>query len=106
MKKIEIDNYEIKIGQNKHENQFLLENMSDEFTWFHLKNFPSAHLWINQNWKNLTKKQIYECAVQLKKLSKYRKYNNIEIIYTLGKNLKKTKTPGLVLTSKTYTIKV
>ena len=106
MKTILLDDYHIKIGQNKEENELLLNTMSGDFTWFHIKNYPSAHLWIDEDFNNLTKKQIYNCALELKKSGKYRKWNNIEIIYTQGKNLKKTNTPGTVITSKTKTIKV
>jgi predicted ribosome quality control (RQC) complex YloA/Tae2 family protein len=106
MKDFSIDGYAVKIGQNRDENEKLLYYMNANFTWFHVKDYPSAHLWIEEDFNNLTKKQIYKCALELKKSGKYRKWNNIEIIYTLGKNLKKTNTPGTVITNKTKTIKV
>ena len=106
MKTVLLDDYQIKIGQNRDENELLLNTMPDNFTWFHIKDYPSAHLWIEEDFNKLTKNQIYRCALELKKSGKYKKWNNIQIIYTQGKNLKKTNTPGTVITSKSKTIKV
>ena len=106
MKKSKIDIYDIVLGQNRDENQSLLEAMNLEHTWFHIKDFPSAHLWINVNYNELSKSQIYRCALELKKNSKFKKWNNIEIIYTLGKNLQLTNKAGTVFANKTKKIKV
>ena len=106
MKNIVIDGYSIKIGQNKNENQLLLETMKQNYTWFHIKDYPSAHLWVEDDFNNISKNLLYKCALELKKNSKFKKWNNIEIIYTLGKNLTLTNTPGLVITKKTKSIKV
>ena len=106
MKNIIIDGYNIKIGQNKNENQLLLETMEQNYTWFHIKDYPSAHLWVEDDFNKISKNLLYKCALELKKNSKFKKWNNVEIIYTLGKNLTLTNTPGLVITKKTKTIKV
>ena len=106
MKEILLDNYQLKIGQNISENDFLLRSMSKNYTWFHIKNYPSAHLWINENYNKLSKRQIYLCAIELKKSGKFKKRNNIEIMYSLGHNLTLTKLPGTVITNKYKTINV
>jgi len=104
MKALIIDGYSIKIGQNKEENETLLNIMKSEDTWFHVKDFPSAHLWVEENYNNLSKSQIYKIALELKKGGKYRKNNHIEIVYTLGKYLEYDK--STVYTNKSKTIKV
>jgi predicted ribosome quality control (RQC) complex YloA/Tae2 family protein len=101
------DVYTIKIGQNQYENQELLESMNPEHTWFHLSDFSSPHLFIDVNYETLSKVMIYKIAILLKQNTKYRKENNINIDYTLRKNLQLTKTPGMVyIKGKYYTIKV
>ena len=104
MKVLMIDGYNIKIGQNKDENEMLLEIMNSSFTWFHIKDYPSAHLWVEENYNNLSKVQIYRFALELKKVGKYRKCNNIEIIYSLRKDIEHDK--STVYTNKSKTIKV
>jgi len=104
MKSSVIDGFNIKIGQNKEENEVLLNNMSTNDTWFHVKEYPSAHLWVEEDYNNLTKIQIYKCALELKKRGKYRKLNNIEIIYALGKDVESNK--STVYPHKYKTIKV
>ena len=81
--------------------------MNENDSWFHLSNFASPHLIINVDFHLLSKQDIYRIAVILKQHTKYKKENSIEIDYTLRKDLKLTKTPGMVnLIGKYYTIKV
>ena len=101
------ENYTIKIGQNQNENQTLLESMNENDTWFHLSDYVSPHLIINVDFHNLSKQDIYRIGVILKQHTKYKKENNILIDYTLRKDLKLTKTSGMVnLIGKYYTIRV
>ena len=104
MKVLVIDGYNIKIGQNKEENEILLNNMNTNDTWFHVKEYPSAHLWVDQDYNNLTKIQIHKCALELKKRGKFKKLNHIEIIYALGKDIQNNK--STVYPHKYKTIKV
>ena len=104
MRVLNIDGYNIKIGQNKEENEMLLDIMNSDDTWFHIKEYPSAHLWVEENYKNLTKSQIHKFALELKKGGKYKKRNHIEIVYTLGKYIEYDK--STVYTNKAKTIKV
>lgn len=106
MKEIKFNNLIIIIGQNKYENDKLLTEMNKNFTWFHVKNKSSPHLWVNKSIDLLNKNEIYRCALELKKNSPYKKYNNIAIIYTQGINLIKTNILGSVYTKKAKTINV
>lgn len=107
MKNISVDGIEITIGQNQDENQRLLEEMKPEHSWFHIENLPSAHLTIPISYETIKKQSIYRIALELKKNSKYKKENNISVIYTHRKHLKLTNTPGKVITqNKIQRIKV
>jgi predicted ribosome quality control (RQC) complex YloA/Tae2 family protein len=97
MIKLTIDGIEIMIGKNKFENQEILSNMNNKDTWFHIYNLPSPHLMAIGSYKNFSKKQLYLIALELKKNSKYKKINNIEIMYTLRENIILTNTPGKVI---------
>ena len=96
MKTGNIEGIDIIIGKNKLENQELLLTMKDDDTWFHIYNFPSPHLIALGSYKDFSKKQIYLIALELKKNTKYKKTNNIKIMYTLRKNIILTETPGMV----------
>ena len=99
--------YTIKIGQNQEENQKLLESMNENDSWFHLSGFASPHLIINIDFHLLSKQDIYRIAVILKKHTKYKKEGPVGIDYTLRKDLKLTKTPGMVnLIGKYNTIRI
>ena len=104
MKHTNVDGYNLIIGQNKEENEILLDRKNVFHTWFHVKDFPSAHLWVDEDYNNLSKAQIYKCAIELKKRGKFKKYNNIEIIYALGKDIENEK--STVYPHKYKTIKV
>jgi len=96
----------IEIGKNQLENQLLLDTMDSNNTWFHLADYPSAHLVINVNYNCLNKKEIYQIASLLKQNSKYKKTNNIAINYTLRKDLVLTDIAGQVILNKYKTINV
>jgi predicted ribosome quality control (RQC) complex YloA/Tae2 family protein len=89
--------YTIQIGQNQNENDLLLKEAKEDYTWFHLSDYSSPHLIININFENLTKEQIYRIACLLKNNTKYKKENHVSIDYTLRRNLKLTEIPGQVL---------
>ena len=104
MKVLLIDGYHIKIGQSKEENELLLNIMSSNFTWFHIKDYPSAHLWLEEDYNNLSKSQIYKCALELKKRGKYKKRNHIEVVYALGKHLENNLSTVYTIRSKTIKV--
>lgn len=107
MKILNINDIELKIGSNQQENQQLIDEMEPEHSWFHIDNLPSAHLVIPLSYLKLDNRTLYAIALELKKNSKYKKYNSLSIIYTHRKSLKLTNTPGKVfITGKINTIKV
>lgn len=87
MKTITMEGYQVTIGQTKEENEQLFHDKESSHTWFHMENVPSAHLWINESYRNLPKSVIYKCALELKKSGKYRKCNHVRIIYALGEDI-------------------
>lgn len=95
------------IGKNKYHNDQLFNKAENHHTWFHILNYSSAHLWIDCDYSDLSKQEIYKIALQLKQNSKFSKCNFIEIIYTNKLNLKKSNTIGeLYITGKYKVIKV
>ena len=89
-----IRNNIINIGRNKFENDKLFDDADDNDTWFHIKDEPSAHLWINTCTFN--KSELYNIGLQLKKRSKFKKSNFISVIYTTKHNLIKTESIGKI----------
>lgn len=90
-----------QIGKSAIENTELVLRASDMDVWFHVKGVPSAHLiYYNPDQLDLgylrKKGVIYKMALTLKKSSKYRKINNIEVIYDYIKNIHPLTKPGLV----------
>lgn len=107
VKTILVENYIVKIGQNQTENQSLLEAMNENDSWFHLADYPSPHLIINADYKNLSKQTIYHLAVLLKQNTKYKHEHALPIHYCLRNDLSLTSTPGqVVLNGKYKTIRV
>jgi len=94
------DAYTIRIGNNQEENQTILQTMNPEDTWFHLSDFPSPHLAINVNFKQLDKETIYEISTILKQNTKFKKQNYVSITYTLRKDIRLTSKIGEVILNK------
>ena len=93
MKEIMIDDVIYKIGQNAKENWDLL-NLNENFTWFHLKSFPSCHVVIEN--ETPSNEEIIEGARLCLENTKYRNLKNIKINYTLLKNIKRADKVGSV----------
>ena len=105
MKLFTISGIDIKIGSNVYENDKLFDLADDNDIWFHVDGLPSAHMWAPEC--ELTKQQLYMIALQLKKTSKYKKINNIPIIYTTKQNIEKGDTLGtIIITGKSKKINV
>ena len=105
MKSFEIQGITVKIGSNVSENDKLFDLADENAIWFHVDGLPSAHMWVPEN--ELSKQQLYMIALQLKKSGKYKKTNNIPIIYTTKKYIEKGDTLGtIIITGKSKIIKV
>ena len=87
----------IKIGENAKENDELVASSKQIDVWFHLDNLPSCHVVISCDKKNpITNEMIKYCASLCKENTKYRNHKKIKVKYTEIKNVKRTKTPGMV----------
>lgn len=89
------------IGKSAEENTHLVQTAAELDVWFHVSNLPSAHLILHNpegtTLKDLRKQgTIYQMALELKKSSKYRKMNNVTIVYDYCKNITTLDTPGKV----------
>tara|TARA_B110000902_G_scaffold253599_1_gene316447 strand:+ start:70 stop:456 length:387 start_codon:yes stop_codon:yes gene_type:complete len=109
MRKFIIDNIKIYIGKTAIDNTNLVNNFKGTgFTWFHLKDYPSAHLIIEKEREKLNDMEIQLCANMVKYYSKLRKewtqkyYVDIVNI----NNVVPHKKPGLVTISQTKNIKI
>lgn len=84
--------YRILIGENAKENTELIKQSEPNDLWFHFEKLSSPFLILETKGETLHKKYLNETA------SKLFKYKNVKdnVIYTEVKNVKLTKTPGLV----------
>ena len=103
VEKVEYKGFEIYIGKNNKQNDFLISKIaSSEDLWFHGQNFPSSHviLKIPNNKKEPTPDVLEFCAKLTKENSKARDGGKAAIIMTKRKNLKKP--PNTYLGYVTY----
>ena len=78
MKTLIIDDYTIKIGENKHENWSLIENRNPRHLFFHLTSFPSCYVILECD--NKVEKYIKErCARICLEHTKYRRLKNVKV---------------------------
>ena len=82
------------IGQNAKDNHDIINNADPTDLWFHVYNFPSAHVILQPASKKV--KLIYKAAVAAKSHSKAAKFSNVLIVYTPISNVVPTKTAGVV----------
>lgn len=106
-----VDNntYDVIIGENAQDNWDIIDQSDGNDIWFHVKESSSCHVILKTNnidIDKINKRLLYLSAVQCKMNSKSKKNNNVEIIYTQIKNIKKSDEIGSVTTKKTKTIKV
>lgn len=100
-----------EIGKDARHNTELIYRAQPHDIWFHLESVPSPHLVFNnadeRDIQQLKKDgTIYQMAIQLKKHTKYRKCNNIPVIYCYIKDVHITSVPGKVNTGKVYNLQV
>ena len=117
--KVFIDNLDLTInyliGQNAKDNFAVIDEAIKTDIWIHAEKESSCHvvaLLPDEHVNNFTDKEIKEivkkgaelCKFHTKKLSELKK--RIPFIYTEVKNVSKTKTAGLVITTHTEIISV
>ena len=100
------------IGQNAKDNFAVIDQASSNDLWFHAKRESSCHVVAlvghltiknKEDEKEIIKQGAFLCKQHTTKLADGKK---IDIIYTEIKNIRKTKTPGLVTTQNTQSISV
>jgi predicted ribosome quality control (RQC) complex YloA/Tae2 family protein len=99
----------IIIGTSALENWKIIDESDENDIWFHLDNYPSSHVILKTNNKtleSLNKQTLIHCGSICKKHSKYSNIKNIDVIYTLIKNITKSTEIGSVNTKLTKKIKI
>ena len=98
--------YTIRVGNNAKENWDLITDSEPDDMWFHLDEYPSAHVVMKQNNNIINEKYypnqiIFIASTYCKTYSKHGKnLSRAKIVYTQIKNLKKCKEVGSVIISK------
>lgn len=85
----------IYMGADKHENEELIKWGFPEDVWFHVDDLSSAHVYLRlqpgQNLDDIPTAVLDDCAQLVKANSiQGNKVNNLDIVYTMWSNLKKT----------------
>lgn len=87
--KIEFSGFEIYLGKNNKQNDYLLTHTNPKDLWFHAYNCPSSHIYLKIKDKKQPTKEVLEfCAKLTKENSKAKNGTKASIIYTERKNLK------------------
>ncbi|CAH1774869.1 unnamed protein product, partial [Owenia fusiformis] len=87
--------YDIYVGEDKYENEDLLKWAFPEDVWFHVDKLSSAHVYLRlhtgETLDDVPHSVIEDCA-QLVKANSIagNKQNNVNVVYTMFENLKKT----------------
>uniref|UniRef100_A0A914D3A1 Coiled-coil domain-containing protein 25 n=1 Tax=Acrobeloides nanus TaxID=290746 RepID=A0A914D3A1_9BILA len=85
----------IYMGRDKEENELLIKWGWPEDVWFHVDKLSSAHVYLRlqpgQTINNIPEELIEDCCQMVKANSiEGNKLNNIDVVYTMWANLKKT----------------
>lgn len=99
--------YDIQVGESAQENWDLIQASNQNDIWFHVKNNPSCHVVLTVNPKKKPHKTVINyCAALCKEGSKQKDNNNIIVIYTEIKNVKKSEKIGSVTTKNTKEVRL
>lgn len=93
------DGFSILVGRNNRQNEILtMKTSKKEDFWLHVKGIPGSHVIIRTEGRPVTEKTLEEAATIAAWYSKGRSGSNIEVDYTLRKNVWKPKNskPGFV----------
>lgn len=96
MKELEHDGNRILLGKDRSDNDRLLKDFGHtDYTFVHLKSFPSSHVVIMNN--SPSDETIAFAAQACKQQSKYRRIRGVKAIYTTYSNVRGTHIPGTVV---------
>ncbi|ESN91165.1 hypothetical protein HELRODRAFT_90349 [Helobdella robusta] len=84
--------YSIYMGEDKHENEDLIKYGWPEDVWFHVDKLSSAHVYLRLHQADCIPEAVLQDCAQLVKANSIQgnKQNNLDIVYTMWSNLKKT----------------
>ena len=98
------------VGTNAQDNFAVIDSADPDDVWFHVKDLPSCHVVAKIPDDVDSKKELLSIikrgAIICKQHSKYTSTQNLEIVYTRIKNVKKTNVPGSVLLDTSSSVKV
>lgn len=90
IEKRQINGFDIYIGKNHFQNDFLLSKIaSPDDIWVHLKDLPSAHIIIKKQEKEIDEETVFETAKLVKSMSKAKNSSKVCVIYTKRKFVRK-----------------
>ena len=97
--------YEIRVGQDKHENWELLDDADKNDLWFHVANASSAYVILSVVPTHIVPKPVIAyCAELCQAHSKLRNETKCQVMYTQIHNVAKGKHVGEALVSSFRTI--
>lgn len=97
----EFQNYELRLGKNKKENDQLITDASDNDYWVHISNYPSGHCIIaNPENIKIDKKILKRACCLVKQHSKCSSIKKLKFDITQIKYIEKTRILGQVFVSK------
>lgn len=100
IKFISSDGFEIFVGKNNRQNDYLTLKMSKKNDiWFHTKTIPGSHTVISTENREVPETTLREAAMLAAYHSKARNSQNVPVDYTIIKNVKKPSgaKPGMVI---------
>lgn len=88
---VNINGFKVYIGHNNHQNNFILSKLAkDEDIWFHIKDYPGAHILLKVPDSIIPSKEvIFKCCELAKANSVKKDAGKVGIIYTQKKYLKR-----------------
>lgn len=90
LNKIVINNFDVYIGKNNKQNDYLTLHFADKSDlWFHAQGFHGAHVILKTNGKNPDEDTLFKCAQLAKQNCKASLERNISVDYTYIKFVKK-----------------
>lgn len=107
--KLEIDGYTVMVGKNNKQNDYLTTKFAKkDDLWFHTKDVHGSHVILCTNHSTPNIDIIIKCAQLAAHYSKASMSSNVNVDYTLVKNVKKPSggRPGMVIYTHNETITV
>ena len=106
--KYTIKGYTVRVGKNNMQNEELIKSSFGSDIWLHVKNYPSSHVLISAENKEVDKEVIVLAAEICAYFSKASNADKIEVDYTLRKFVKKPSgaKPGFVTYKNQTTLTV